>query len=106
MEMGIILLVVVVLGVGLVVRRKKNWKTLQTATGPNSELLQTAYAHLKSNHVKCKLVTDSSAVGDVGVGIVQSVDILPRDGTVFMLKVHTKHMEQAKELLEEFPEAV
>jgi len=104
MEMSIMLLVVVLLGVWLAVRSKR-WKTLLTATGPNSELLQAKYAHLKSNNVKCKLVTDASTVAEAG--IVQSADVFPNGaGTVIKLKVHEKHMEQAKGLLDEFPEAV
>lgn len=103
MELSIILLVVVLLGVWLAVRSKR-WKTLLTATGPNAELLQVKYAHLKSNNVKCKLVTESSAV--VEAGIVQSADVFPNGAGVIKLKVHEKHMEQAKGLLEKFPEAV
>lgn len=104
MELSIILLVVVLLGVWLAVRSKR-WKTLLTATGPNAELLQVKFEHLKSNNVKCKLVTDSSGV--VEAGIVQPADAFPNGaGRVIKLKVHVKHMEQAKGLLEEFPEAV
>jgi len=104
MEMSIMLLVVALLGVWLVVRSKR-WKTLLTATGPDSDLLHAKYAHLKSNNVKCKLVTDSNTI--VEVGIVESTDVFPNGaGSVTKLKVHEKDMEQAKELLEEFPEAV
>ena len=104
MEISLMLLVVALLGVWLVVRSKR-WKTLLTATGPNSELLQAKYEHLKSNNVKCKLVTDASTVSEVG--IVQSANVFSNGSeTVIKLKVHEKHMEQAKGLLEEFPEAV
>lgn len=103
MELSIIMLVIVLLGIGLIVRSKR-WKTLLTATGANAELLMVKYAHLKSNNVKCKLVNEASVVE---AGIVQSADAFPNgSGTVVKLKVHEKDMEQAKELLEDFPEAV
>lgn len=104
MEMGIMLLVVVLLGAWLALRSKR-WKTLLTVTGPNAEQLEAKYAHLKSNNVKCKLVTDASPVAEAG--IMKTADVIPNGaGSVIKLKVHQKHMEQAKELLEEFPEAV
>lgn len=105
MEMGIILLVVVLLGAWLAMRSKR-WKTLLTDMGPNAEQLRVKYEHLKSNNIKCKLVTDASPVA--GSGIMQAPDVMPNRGveTVIQLKVHHKHVEQAKELLEEFPEAV
>lgn len=102
MEMGIMLLVVVLLGAWLALKSKR-WKTLLTATGPNAEQLEAKYAHLKSNNVKCKLVTDASPVAEAG--IMKAAEVIP-NGTVIKLKVHQKHMEQAKELLEEFPAAV
>jgi len=103
MEMGITLLVVVLIGVWLVMRSKR-WKVLLTATGPETEQINVIYELLRSNHVKCKLVTDESARP---AGFVQASDIYPSDsGAVVKLKVHEKYMDQAKELIEEFPEAV
>jgi len=103
MEVGITLLVVALFGVWLVMRSKK-WKTLLTATGPETEQINVIYEHLKSNHVKCKLVTDASTRP---AGFVQASEIFPGDsGAVTKLKVHEKDMDQAKELIEEFPEAV
>ncbi|MBD3919019.1 hypothetical protein H8B09_09660 [Paenibacillus sp. PR3] len=103
MELILILSVIVLVGIGLIVRSKR-WKTLLTAAGPNAELLQVKYEHLKTNNVKCKLVNESSVVE---AGIVQSADVFPNGpGTVIKLKVHEKDMEQAIELLEDFPEAI
>jgi len=103
MEMGITLLVVVLIGVWFAMRSKK-WKVLLTATGPETEQINVIYNLLKSNHVKCKLVTDASARP---AGFVQASELFPGDsGEVIKLKVHEKYMEQAKELIEEFPEAV
>jgi len=104
MEMSIIFLGVALLGVWLVVSSKR-WKTLLMATGPDSGLLHAKYAHLKSNNVKCKLVTHSNNIAEVG--IMEPTDVFPNGaGSVTKLKVHEKDMVQAKELLEEFTEAV
>jgi hypothetical protein len=104
MEISIILLGIVLLGAWLVMRSKR-WKTLLTATDPNAEELEAKYEHLRSNKVKCKLVMDASPVA--GTGIIPAADVNPGGaGKLIKLKVHQKDLEQAKELLEDFPEAM
>lgn len=104
METGIMLLVVVVLlGVWLSTRRSR-WETLLTATGPNAGELEAKYAHLKSNNVRCKL--ESEARPALGSGFAANAAMPDAAGSIVKLKVHQANMEQAKELLEQFPETV
>lgn len=103
MEMGIMLVVVVVLLGAWFTAGRMRWKTLLTATGPNAGELEAKYEHLKSNNVKCKLEAEAGPA--LGNGFVQNGILPDSAGSVVRLKVHEAQVEQAKELLEQFPES-
>ncbi|MFC0216213.1 hypothetical protein ACFFK0_27835 [Paenibacillus chartarius] len=103
MVTGILLLVgLVALGAWLSVR-KSQWKVLETAAGPRTEDLVAKYEHLKSKQIKCKLVTETDPM--MASGIAQA-DSMPANGALVKLKVHQAHMEQAKDVLAQYPQAM
>lgn len=102
MVIGIMLLVLALLGFWLTIR-SRNWKTLLSTAGSNAVQTEAKITYLKANKIKCKLVTD---VGP-GSGIMNANDVMPNaSGTIIKLKVHKKHLEKAKQLLENYIEVV
>lgn len=104
MVLGIVLLVVALGIIGMFVR-SRSWKVLLSATSSNAEQVEAMFFHLKSNGVKCKLVTDAGPVG--ATSYMHANDVMPSPvGSVIRLKVHQKHLELAKNLMESHEEAV
>lgn len=102
MVAGIMLLVVVLLGVWLF-RGSRKWEVLLSATGSNGADVEAMYAYFKSNKIKCKLVTDDGPVGSTSY--MDPHNGMPNSaGTVIKLKVHRKHLELAKQLMETYQE--
>ncbi|CAG7653014.1 hypothetical protein PAESOLCIP111_06687 [Paenibacillus solanacearum] len=96
---GLLLLLVVLAVIYWMYRRNANWRTVIARSGEDAGEVEAKYAYLQSNQVKCRIKSDS----DASLGAVQPAAGADWNGVERKkLQVHSKDLERAEALLEQY----